>query len=246
MARGTVWDTNTTSQSQWSPNLGILYQLTDSVAVYANALRSFYPQYGTLLLDGSVPPPQIGRSVEAGFKFNFFDDRLSATADVFRTAQSNVLVGIPGTNFSTLGGGMVVRGAELSVTGRLLPGLNVFANYTFSNQQQITDGFSEVPRHSGAIWMTYDLQGERLHGWGVGAGVEARSGYQLSDSRFGVFKAPGQAQTDASVYYHTKQWTATLGVKNLFNRTLYQNQMTSAIVGLQPGRLIYLTGRYNF
>ncbi|VWC63675.1 TonB-dependent siderophore receptor [Burkholderia contaminans] len=246
IARGTVWGTNTASQSQWSPNLGILYQLTDNVAVYANALRSFYPQYGTLLLDGSVPPPQIGRSVEAGFKFNFFDDRLSATADVFRTAQSNVLVGIPGTNFATLGGGMVVRGVELSLTGRLFPGLNVFANYTFSNQQQITDGVSEVPRHSGTIWMTYDLQGERLHGWGVGAGVEARSGYQVSNSRLGVFKAPGQAQTDASVYYHAKQWTATLGVKNLFNRTLYQNQMTSSIVGLQPGRLIYLTGRYNF
>lgn len=141
---------------------------------------------------------------------------------------------------------MVVRGAELSLTGRLFPGLNVFANYTFSNQQQITDGVSEVPRHSGTIWMTYDLQGERMHGWGVGAGVEARSGYQVSNSRLGVFKAPGQAQTDASVYYHAKQWTATLGVKNLFNRTLYQNQMTSAIVGLQPGRLIYLTGRYNF
>ncbi|KVN19086.1 hypothetical protein WT09_10615 [Burkholderia stagnalis] len=247
IARGTSWSHNVASQSQWTPNIGILYQLTDNIAAYGNAMRSFVPQQGSFLLDGSVAPPRSGRSVEAGFKFNFFDDRLNVTADVFRTAETNVVIGIPGTPFVTLGGGRAMRGAELSVNGRLLPGLNVAANETYSSQQQQTDGTSTVPRHSASLWLTYDLQGERWHGWGVGVGIEARSGYQLSQSASNVvYKVPGQAQTDASVYYQSKQWAATLGVKNLFNRTLYQSNTFAHAVALQPGRLIYLTGRYKF
>ncbi len=243
IAHGASWSPGSKSQSAWTPNIGALYQLTDSVAIYGSVLRSFVPQR-YLLLGGGSAPPLTGRSVEAGFKFNFFDDRLSVTTDVYRAAETNVATYIPGTAFYVLMGGQVTRGAELSVTGRLFPGLNVSANYTYSNQVAAIEDASEVPRHSGSLWMTYDLQGERWHGWGAGVGIEARSGYQ--NSSFGEYRVPGQMKTDLSVYYQAKQWSAALGVKNIFNRTLYGSQsLPEFALPLQAGRLVFLTGHYN-
>ncbi|TDV23608.1 iron complex outermembrane receptor protein [Paraburkholderia caballeronis] len=243
IARGTAWGTNVASVSAWSPNFGVLYELTDNVSIYANALRSFTPQIGQQLLGGGTPPPTMGRSVEAGFKFNFLDDRLNMTVAAFRSAVSNQLISIPGSTFYTLGGGQVTRGIEASVTGRVMPGLNVAVNYTYSAEQQTSDGTSLTPRHSGSLWATYDLQGEQWHGWGAGVGLQARSRYQIGG--FG-YPIPGQMQTDMTLYYKAKQWSATLGVKNLFDRVLYQSQAFGAYVGLQTERVFYLTGRYNF
>lgn len=244
ISRGTVRGSQTPSQSAWSPNFGVLYQLTDSVAVYANAFKSFSPPSTVVrLVGGGVAPPSTGRTVEAGFKFNFFDDRLSMTADVYRSAVLNALQSVPGTPFYTLVGGQVTRGFEWSATGRVLPGLNIVANYTYADELQNDGGTSDVPRHAGNVWATYDFQGETLHGWGVGVGVQARSHYVVVGTNTVI---PGQVQTDASVYYKTKRWTATLGIKNIFDNRLYQDQVYQQFVGVEPGRLIYLTGIYNF
>ncbi|WDD92098.1 TonB-dependent receptor [Burkholderia sp. FERM BP-3421] len=245
IAHGTTWQQGDNSEAAWSPNIGVLYQLTDSVAVYANALRSFVPQGGALLMGGGTAPPNKGRSVEAGFKFNFLDDRLSGTAAVFRTENTDVLQYVPGELFPRLIGDMIARGVELNATGRLLPGLNIIASYTYNNQLKVPMGASNIPRHSGSLWMTYDLQGERWQGWGVGGGIQARSGYQFTNAGV-VYRLPGQMQTDLSIYYRTKRWSTTLAIKNLFDRQLYQNSAYGGVVGLEPGRLVYLTGRYNF
>ncbi|WP_321912678.1 TonB-dependent siderophore receptor [Burkholderia cepacia] len=252
IAHGTTWGGTVPSQSAWVPNVGVLYQLTDSVAVYANALRSFTPQIGELLLDGESAPPATGRSVEAGFKFNFLDDRLSLTADVFRSAVMNQATPIPGNSggFFYLSGGRVTRGVELNATGRLLPGVNLISSYTYGNTPKSSSVSGDLPRHTGSLWLTWDLPGERWHGWGVGAGLQARSGYQLAVPDLPVYRVPGQMQTDLSVYYRAKRWNTTLAVKNLFNRTLYQPDAatdgTIGFVNVNPGRLIYLTSRYDF
>ncbi|KVT78871.1 hypothetical protein WT25_20270 [Burkholderia territorii] len=243
IAHGSAWGSTTPSQSAWTPNVGVLYDLTDNVSVYANAFRSFNPQTNFRLQDGSFAPPKTGRSVEAGFKFNFFDDRLQGTADVFRTAVMNQAVRPPGADYSMLEGGQVTRGVELHVAGRVLPGLNLTADYSWSEELEADALFGLVPRHSGSLWLTYDLQGEHWAGWGGGIGVQARSAVRFpgQDAR-----VPGQMQTDLNVHYTVRRWSAELGIKNLFNRTLYQNFAVSGIAYLQPGRLVYLTGRYNF
>jgi iron complex outermembrane receptor protein len=246
IAHGAQWSaTNNSSQAAWSPNFGALYQLTDSVTAYANYFRSFTPQFGQTLLDGSPAPAQTGRTVEAGFKFSFLDDRLTMTADVYRAAIINATQYIPGTaNSYELVGGQVTRGFEWSATGHVMPGLNIVANYTYADEPVTPTGTSIVPRHVGNLWATYDLQGETLHGWGIGIGVQARTHYTMVGTGMSI---PGQVQTDASVYYKAKKWNASFGVKNIFDNTLYQNQAYgTTLLGVETGRVMYLTGIYNF
>lgn len=246
IARAASWRSNAQSQGAWVPNFGILYQATDDLSVYANLLNSFNPQPGTQLLSGGYAPPQTGKSVETGIKLNLFDDRLIATAALFRAAVMNQAVSLPGTTAAILTGGQVSRGAEFTLTGRLMPGLNVIANYTYSNTQKNSVELSQAPPNAGNVWLTYDLQGARLHGWGMGLGVTARSAYQVVSATGPVYRIPGQAQTNANVYYHARNWSATLGVKNVFNRLLYSDQTYLDNVGVVTGRVFLLTATYDF
>jgi iron complex outermembrane receptor protein len=240
------WGQTVEMSKIWTPNFGVLYQLTSDIAIYANAQRSFQSQAALVLVGGAIAPPRTGSSVEAGAKFSLLGDRLTMTAAVFRAAVTNEAIAIPGSAFNVLSNGDVSRGFEVDATGRLLPGLNLIASYTFSNYVSVLNGFSQLPKNQGSLWMTYDLQGERWHGWGMGVGVRARSGYAATSTAGAVYPMPGQAQTDASIYYHAKTWSATLGVKNVFDRRLYGDYATTGFVAQEPGRLIFLTGIYDF
>lgn len=246
VARGKSWSPDEPSQSKWTPNLGVLYQVTDSIAVYTNLLRSYRPS-SQRLDDGTIAPPTSGQSAEAGFKFNLLDERLSITTAVFRNTVDNSVIVDPVTGGARLGNAYTSRGAELNITGNLSPGLNISGGYAYTTVVKDEGGNPEiVPRHSANLWVTYDLQSERWRGWGAGVGVDARSKYAYAVPQYKVFNpVPGQAQTDLTVYYRASTWSVNLGVKNVFDRTLYQNWATSR-VALNPGRLVYLTGSFNF
>ncbi len=244
-AHGSAWDSTTVRSSQWLPSIGALYQLTDSVAVYGNDLRSFMPR-DLPMADGGITPPESGHSIEAGFKLSLLNDDLSVDARAYRTALNNV----PVYNYSTFyyepGGNQVTRGFDVSVKGKLSEGLRVSAGYTYADPQVPLSTESQVAPHSGNVWLYYDMQGERFRGWGGGVGVTASSRVRYTDSTGTSYTVPGQAETDATLWYKTKKWSVTLAVKNLFNRTLYQTIAAPNFTFLEPGRLVYLTGRYDF
>jgi iron complex outermembrane recepter protein len=245
ISHGEGWSQEFSSASAWSPNLGVLYQLTDSVAAYASALRSFQPQTDELLQNGTPAPPMRGRSVEAGFKFVLLDDRLVMNAAVFRNSAENEARVIPGSNFYSLVN-EASRGIDLSATGRLFAGLNVVANYTYLDELNRSKSLTGLPRHSGSMWLNYDFPGERLHGLGAGVGIQVQTGAETVLTSGASARTPGQAQTDLSLYYHAKDWQMSLAVKNVFNRTLYYPETENNDAFLLPGRLVYLTGRYKF
>jgi iron complex outermembrane recepter protein len=245
ISHGEGWSQTFKSASAWSPNVGVLYQLTDSVAAYASALRSFLPQTNEFLQNGTPAPPMRGRSLEAGFKFNLIDDRLVINAAVFRNSAENETRSLPGTVFYTLVNESS-RGVDLSAIGRLFTGLNVVANYTYLDELNRNSTLTGLPRHVGSVWLTYDFPGEHLHGLGAGVGVQAQTGAKTTLSDGTSARTPGQAQTDFSVYYKAKDWQLSLAVKNVFNRTLYSSETVGNEAFVLPGRLVYLTGRYKF
>jgi iron complex outermembrane recepter protein len=209
----------------------------DNLSVYASTMRSFYPQRGYLVAIGEEPPPYSGHSVEAGIKLNLLADHLMLTADVFRASTAILTQQVPGTDFVNEQGGQISRGVEVNAVGRLLPGLNVNANYAYNDVQKGVG----VPCHSGTVWLSYDLQDERWAGWGAGIGVIARTATPVWGTSY---RLPGQARTDLGIWYHAKGWSTALAVKNAFNRVLYDSAAGNE-AHLQPGRLFYLMVRYD-
>ncbi|MDX5630846.1 MULTISPECIES: TonB-dependent receptor [unclassified Brenneria] len=244
-SKGTSWSHTLPRQSKWVPNYGLLYQVTDDTGVYVNTKRS-YLVTGSKLLDGSMAPPQSGKSTEVGTKTNFLDGNLTLNTALYQLAIDNAAIPDYATGTVSLGGALKLRGAELSLTGKVYTGLNVALSYTYSQiaSSPIMDRRS-VPKHNGSLWFTYDLQTPQLAGWGYGAGIQARSDYVYGYPAVGLANpVPGQAQVDTSVYYKAKDWSVTLGIHNIFDKTLYQS-WGSQTVSLQPGREFYLTTKIN-
>ncbi|MFC6139719.1 TonB-dependent receptor domain-containing protein [Paraburkholderia silvatlantica] len=130
---------------------------------------------------------------------------LSIDARAFRAALNNVAQPDFSTGFFVPTGAQVTRGFDFSVKGQIAPGLRVTAGYTYSDPQVPNSFSSQIARHTGNVWLYYDVQGERFHGLGGGVGVTASSRVQYVDttgllSPAGTtFTVPGQAQTDMTL-----------------------------------------------
>ncbi|MEO6918522.1 MAG: TonB-dependent receptor [Collimonas sp.] len=239
-------------------NFGVSYRLTAGITAYVNRFKSF--EAGQLVsnasLDGGptgtfVTPVSEGQSMEAGLKFTLLDDRLFLTATVFKASLTNVFQDL-GNNDAGVDAIVLLpntrsHGIEFDVTGRVTRGWNIIASYsdTRFSTAQAPEGlttFSPYPERQASIWSSYDLQSPAWQGWGFGLGLRARSAYTTNIG----FTMGGQLCTDASVYYRSKNWSATLGVKNLSDRRLYSDFAVYGNAGVEPGRTVLLTGRYNF
>ena len=244
-------------------NLGVAYRLNENTALYANTFRSFTP--GNTVLDATlnggppgviVAPPTTGRSTEIGIKLELLNKRMTFSAAVFRATHTNVLQAVGAqTTASTyidyvLLPSTISRGLELNVAGRLMPGWNLTASYSYIAFQYAKPPgqdpeISQFPKHRASLWTTYDFQSEAWRGWGLGLGLTARSGYTAVPDTGVLGHIAGQTRTDASIYYKSRYWSTTLGIKNLFNRRLYSDFATST-VGVEPTRTLLLTNTFEF
>lgn len=248
MTRPRYWTTSAASVAAWVPNVGMLYQLTENLGVFANAQRSFSSQQG-YLEGGAAPPPLTGRSIEAGLKFELLDDKLDGTVAVHRSTYNNEEIYPPGSVYPiVLPAADTARGVSIDLAGKLWRGLNITAHYSYNDyvipSEEGPYVYNATSRHSGSLWATYDFQAARLHGWGVGGGIWLRGSTPMGRSLANLPQhVPGQARVDATVYYTAKDWSARLAIKNVFNRYLYGD---GGFGELAPGRLIYLTTTYDF
>jgi iron complex outermembrane receptor protein len=210
--------------SKVSPRLGVVYQPTDWVALYASYSTSFTPQSD---VDSSKRPldPEEGEQYEVGAKFDLIPDRLSATLSVFEITRQNVAAPDPtDDNYSVQTGEQRVRGVELDVSGTPLEGWEIIGNVSALDAKVTKDTEIEtgnrldgVPIMSGSIWSSYQIQNGPLKNLGFGAGVVAVGERQGDiDNSYDV---SGYARVDASVFYDIdKNIRVSLNGRNLTDR----------------------------
>jgi iron complex outermembrane receptor protein len=189
-----------------SPRVGLVYQPTDWLALYASYSTSFVPQTD-LQRNGSPLDPEEGKQYEVGAKVDLIPDRLSATLSVFEITRENVSTTDPvDSNYSIQTGEQRVRGVELDVSGKPMDGWDIIGNISvldakLTKDTEIEEGnkLEGVPTLSGALWSSYQLQSGQLKGLGFGAGVTA-VGQREGDIN-NSFDVSGYARIDASVFY---------------------------------------------
>ena len=234
---------------KWLPNAGVVYSFSPEVSVYTSTNNGYSARAGETESSGAALPPETSRQIEAGVKFTLLKDSLWLTTSVYRIAVNNVANSDPeDSNFYVLGPGQVNKGVEFELDGLLLPGLNISSSYAYANVKT-DDGTQALysPKNTVSLWMTYRFRNQALQGWGVGAGIFARS-LSLGQNNSGGddVKVPGQAQVDTSIFYSSGRWSATLGIKNLFNRRLYGAAASDTYVPVQAPRAATLTTKIAF
>ncbi len=226
------------SDSAFSPRFGIVYQPIPAISLYASYTSSFTPPNGTFFFDVDASlEPERGTQYEVGVKADL-SDRLSATLAFYDLTRTNVLVDDPDPSrqgFQIQVGEQNSQGIELSLTGEILPGWNIYAGYAYTDARITEDTTFTVgnrlpnsANHSFNLWTAYEIQQGELQGLGAGIGlffVGDRAG-DLDNS----YDVPSYVRTDAAIFYNQDKFRVALNFKNLFDVDYFESALNSTRV----------------
>jgi iron complex outermembrane receptor protein len=229
----------------WTPNLGVSYRLTSSATLYANWLHGFDQSLGNQTSGGTGLPPMRSEQIETGVKFDLLDDKLYATAAVYRV-RNDFSIGVDPANplYAARAPGQHSRGFEFDVQGQALPGWNIIGTLTAasSNAAGGDTGSPGIPARSASLWSTYAFSHDPSRGWSVGGGIFCHS---REPTDMPGYTLPGDARVDATIFYRAEHWSAQLGMRNVFDRRLYGASMHAIAIPVLPGRTVTLTTTFD-
>ncbi|MEW9902050.1 TonB-dependent siderophore receptor [Pseudomonas putida] len=217
----------TAADNAVTPRLGLMYDLTDTVAVYANTARSFKPNSGASR-QGQGFDPEKGKSYEVGVKWEALDRQLSVDAAIYHIVKENVLANDPldptGT-YKVAAGEVRSRGLDITVAGNLTPEWRMIGGYAYVDAEVTQDTslptgtrLANIPRNSFSLLNTYEFQGGGLKGLGLGMGVK------YVDDRAGQTAAQTYTMEQYTVvdllsfYQVNEHVRLNLDLKNLFDK----------------------------
>jgi len=134
----------TYSDTLWNAHAGLSYKIGEAM-LYVSAATSAdinggesdtgtSSGYGGLVVfngDAASAKPERSINLEAGAKFDLFDDRLLLTAAVFQTTKSDVMEGADYTTVGTFNTGKLrVRGFEAEVSGNITDKWSIQGGFT--------------------------------------------------------------------------------------------------------------------
>ena len=210
------------NDNAFSPRIGLVYQPSDEISLYASYSESFRQATG-FNPDGRAFEPTQGTQYEAGVRGEFLDGRLSANLAAYNLTRTNIVVpDLNNPGFSTQIGEARSRGIELDIAGEILSGWNIIASYAYTDTE-ITRGIPLIegnqlrgaPEHQASLWTTYEIQEGDLSGLGFGLGlfyVGERQGDDINS-----FQVDGYLRTDAALYYRSDRLNAAINIRNLFD-----------------------------
>ncbi|MEJ2458939.1 MAG: TonB-dependent siderophore receptor [Novosphingobium sp.] len=273
-AKSATWNATTGSFGPWtqsvthflSPKAALIWEPTPGQSYYVSYARSFTPQganptfLGTVSANQPNLTPDKNRTFEIGGKWSILNDRLGATAALFRVVKNRGTYSDPLTGATVNAGEKDrVQGVELGLTGKITRDWDVQASYTYMDSKILAftptlfdrgdasgNRVPYVSKHGVAVWTTYDvapliphLPGKLL----VGGGVNYRSRYFADPSmRNGI---PGGTTFDALLSYEVDQYRLALNVTNLTNK-LYYSSAFYYRAEVAPGRTFAVTGSVKF
>ncbi|MBO9585056.1 MAG: TonB-dependent receptor [Flavobacterium sp.] len=220
------------ADSHITPRAGVSYSITDDFAVYGLYDQAFTPQSG-VVREGDIKP-LTGNNVEFGLKKDWFDGSWNTSLSVYTILKKNELTADP-TNkpneqYKVVLGEKRAQGVEFDVRGKLFDGLNLIANYAFtesivkeSNVPSIVAG-SIVPgyaKHTANAWLNYTLQHGKLKGFGASIGGTFLDGRQTDTWSVGTQKLPSYFKLEGGLSYETGNIKVTANVFNILDKYLY-------------------------
>lgn len=267
-----------TSQATQSGNprrVGVVFNVTKDVALYALNTQFFQVQLSRLI-DGRLSPPRMGDGKEIGLKTNLFDGRISTTLSYYKneftnnaiSAGPNVVSPITGLPYSVLVTGMSTKGWDLSLFTRPLPNWQVTATVTTSDVYNPANaaGHGRVAntfKHMFSILSRYDFRSDAWKKFSVGGGAWYTEGRVVASGTFiypngqnfepslqandgGKSVADG-GQARAFVEYRAdRNWTVRVDVDNLFNELTMVGAQSAGVVDVSPPRTFSFAASYKF
>lgn len=245
--------TSSQVQTALSPRIGIVYEMSPALSLYANTAYSFRPNNGADV-DGRAFDPEKGHGYEAGAKWA--GARWLATVAAFYVNKRNVLTADPANaGFSRAAGEVRSRGVEFEWNGDLGHGVRGLVNLAYVDAEVTHDAvltpgarLVDIPRLSGSALLLYETAVPFADKAGAGAGliyVGRRAG-NTANTQDG-FELPAYATAQLNGYVQVnKHLRASVVLNNLFNRTTYVSSYNSLWVTPGAPRSLFASLAYTF
>lgn len=254
-------------------HIGASYKLTDKGNVYASYSTATNLNggesdlgtscgYGGICVDDSDPTnlgdPERTQSWELGTKWRLNDDKLLATAAVFRTTKSDVFESASGDSYAIGGtlntGKNRVEGIEFGLTGNLTEKLSAQAGVTFMNAEivesvnadDVGGTLSNFADKSATLMLRY--QATPAFAFGGSATYESARYAGQPDSAAGTLEVPEYTVFDAFTSYKIdRDMVVRLNIGNIFDEEYYLSAYRSgAMAYMGDRRNARLTLEYSF
>ncbi|MNI18560.1 Ferrichrome-iron receptor precursor [compost metagenome] len=187
-----------------------------------------------------------------------------STLSAYTIARKNALVADPdpshvvnGVSFQAQLGETRSKGIEFDITGEILRGLNVNANYALTDSKISKDTKEEnvgnitpnTAKHTANAWLSYRLQQGVLKGVGFVGSVQGMFDRAVGTTKESNFK--NYLRTDGGISYQKGKYNISLMVNNLLdNRKLLTAGSTGAANAKIAGSVNYYSyiveARRNF
>jgi iron complex outermembrane receptor protein len=238
------WGGAPIADSHITPRIGLSYSVTESLALYGLYDQAFTPQSG-IIKSGESVKPLTGNNVEFGIKKDWFDGSWSTTLAAYSILKKNELTSdpanTPGEQYSVVLGEKRAQGIELDLRGKLFDGLNLIANYAFTESivnkvdpavsaatgikvGDIVPGYS---KHTANAWLNYTVQSGKIKGFGASIGGTFLDGRQTDTWSVGLQKLPSYFKLDGGLSYETGKVKVTANVFNILDKYLYSGSYYS-------------------
>ncbi|WP_244329179.1 TonB-dependent siderophore receptor [Tolypothrix sp. PCC 7910] len=232
---------------KFSPRIGLVYQPTENLSLYASYSRAFKPNEYAIAVGGRPLEPETGTQYEVGVKGEFLNGKLTATLAAYEITKNNVsTTDLDNPDFTIAAGEVKSRGFEIDIAGEILPGWNVIASYSHNdayvsadNSLPVGDRLANAPRNSASLWTTYQIQSGNLKGLGFGGGV-----FFVGDREAtlpNTIAIPSFVRTDAAIFYRRDNYQIGLNFKNLLDTRYYD----SSGFLLSPGAPFTVVGTFS-
>lgn len=215
------------TDEKWSPRVGLIVKPRENISVYGSYSRSFLPRSGDQFLTMTTTQqnlaPEKFTNYEVGAKWDIRPD-LNITAALFQLDRTNTGVPDPnvaGAQFLT---DTRTRGVELTVTGRIVPNLQVSGGYTYQdahrrNEEDITLG--QVPKHQFALWNRYDFNPSVGIGLGI---VHQSSQFAAIRTSATTTRLPAFTRIDAALFFTMNEAVQfQVNVENALDETYFSD-----------------------
>lgn len=245
----------------WNYNLGIVLKPAENGSVYVSWGTSANPSGETAGQSGGADgaagggfrdlAPEKSRSLELGTKWDLFNEQLSLTAALFETKKTDARSQDPVTGDVVLSGSNRVRGFELGAAGRITPGWQLWAGYTYLDPEithYINNGVDYsgnvlkfIAKHNFTLWTSYDLP----YDFNLGGGVTYTGKRYMNDANTLWFKSTWRFDATAG-YKVNENIDLRLNVLNITNETIYDASHVGIFAVVAPGRSALLSANVNF
>ncbi len=209
-----------------SPRIGLIFKPQDEVSLYGSYSQSFLPRSGDQFLTLSTTQqnlaPEKFTNYELGAKWDIRPD-LNVALALFKLDRTNATTPDPANPLVTINIGKTrIKGAELSVAGRITPQWQVMGGYAYqdaalSGNEAVRLG--QVPKHQASLWNRYDFTGR----FGAGVGIIHQSSqFAAIRSTPTTTRLPGFTRVDAALFFDISEAVQLqANVENLFDTNYF-------------------------